>query len=289
MWATPGNWSGGVVPAHGYKAYFNAGAAPCIVNSTVGGCQVSIGDGGPGGVLIITNGGSLSAGDTTAGNNDNYAWTAIGYSNTGEMDIENGGSVTFNYHLWIGLNPGAIGTFIMNGGTASVAGAFGLGFSGGTGIAHINGGTLTLSQWAANSIQGSGSVLDIGGGTVVIAGNQMASVNGFIASGKITGYGGTGTVACNYNGTANTTTITATEGGSASSNTAYLSIQLSGTNLALSWPTSSVYYGLQSTTNLIAPVVWQSLTNTVITANGTNECHFTFVESDNFLQSESWG
>ena len=270
LWATPGNWSGGVVPAHGYKAYFNASAAPCLVNSTVGGCQLSIGDGGPGGVLIITNGGSLSAGDTTAGNNDNYAWTAIGYSNTGEMDIENGGSATFNYHLWIGLNPGAIGTFIMNGGTASVAGAFGLGFSGGTGIAHINGGTLTLSQWAANSIQGSGSVLDIGGGTVVIAGNQIASVNGLIASGKITGYGGTGTVACNYNGTANTTTITGAAGSSASSNTAYLSIQLSGTNLALSWPTSSVYYGLQSTTNLIAPVVWKSLTNTVITANGTN-------------------
>ena len=55
-----------------------------------------------------------------AGNNDNYAWAPIGYSNTGEMDIENGGSVTFNYHLWIGLNPGAIGTFIMNGGTALV-------------------------------------------------------------------------------------------------------------------------------------------------------------------------
>ena len=270
IWTTHGNWSGGVVPTNGYKAYFNAGAAPCIVNNVVGGCQVSIGDGGPGGVLIVTNGGSLSAGDNTAGNNDNYAWTAIGYSNTGEMHIENGGSATFNYHLWIGLNPGAIGTFIMNGGTALVEGAFGLGFSGGTGIVHINGGTLTLSQWAANSIQGSGSVLDIGGGTVVIAGNQVASVNGFIASSNITAYGGTGNVACNYNGTANTTTITAAPGGSTSSNTAYLSIQLSGTNLTLSWPTSSVYYGLQSTTNLVAPVVWRSLTNNVITTNGTN-------------------
>src|SRR5258708_39878553 len=102
----------------------------------------------------------------------------------------------------------------MKGGPAPVAGGLGLGFSGGTGIMHINGGTLTLSQWAANSIQGGSSVLDIGGGTVVIAGNQMASVNSFIASSKITAYGGTGTVAYNYNGTANTTTITATEGGS---------------------------------------------------------------------------
>src|SRR5882724_6992597 len=233
MWTTPGNWSGALVPANGYKAYFNAGAAPCVVSNTVGGCQISIGDGGPGGVLIITNGGSLSAGDTTAGNNDNFAWTAIGYSSTGEMDIENGGSVTFNYHLWIGLTSGGVGTLNMNGGTASVQGAFGLGFSGGTGIVHMNGGTLTLSQWGANSIQGSGSVLDIGGGRVVIAGNQVASVNSFVASGKITAYGGTGTVVYDYNGTTNTTTITATQSSSNSSNI-YLSIQLPSTNLIVS-------------------------------------------------------
>ncbi|MGH7951526.1 MAG: hypothetical protein ACREFE_06365 [Limisphaerales bacterium] len=271
LWTTAGNWSGDVVPVAGYKAYFNAGAAPCIVSSTVGGCQISIGDGGSGGALIVTNGGNLSAGDNTAGNNDNYAWTAIGYSNTGEMDIENGGSVTFNYHLWIGLNAGAIGTLIMNGGMASVAGAFGLGFSGGTGIAHINGGTLTLSQLSANSIQGSGSVLDIGDGTVVIAGNQVATVDSFVASGKITAYGGTGTIACNYDGNANTTTITASEAGGTSSNTVFLSIQLSGTNLALCWPTSSDYYGLQMANNLAAPVAWQSLTNNPMATNGINE------------------
>jgi hypothetical protein len=270
IWTSPANWSGGLVPTNGYKAYFNAGAAPCIVNSTVGGCQISIGDGGPGGVLIVTNGGRLSAGDNTAGNNDDYAWTAIGYDNTGEIDIENGGAVTFNYHLWIGLTPGSIGTLNVHGGTASVAGAFGLGFSGGTGIVHINGGALTLSQFNANSIQGTGSVLDIGGGTVVITGNQVAAVNGFISSGKITAYGGTGAVVCNYDGTANTTTVTAAKSGSGSTNID-LSIQLlSGTNVIVSWPTSSVYYGLQSTTNLAWPVVWHSLTNTVAATNGTN-------------------
>src|ERR1700751_2804978 len=62
-WTTAGNWSGNAVPAAGYKVYFNAGAAPCIVSSAVGGCQISMGDGGPGGLLIVTNGGSLSAGD----------------------------------------------------------------------------------------------------------------------------------------------------------------------------------------------------------------------------------
>ena len=259
-----------MVPTNGYKAYFNADAAPCVVTSAVGGCLLSIGDGGPGGVLIVTNGGSLSAGDNQAGNNDDFAWTAIGYDNTGEIDIENGGAATFHYHLWIGLNPGATGTLKMNGGTASVAGAFGLGFSGGTGIVRMNGGTLTLSQWAANAIQGGGSVLDISGGTVVIAGNQVASVNELIAGSKITAYAGTGTVACNYNGTANTTTLTAVKSAGGSGNID-LSIQLSSPNLILSWPTSSVYFGLQSATNIVSPVVWRSITNTIATTNGTNK------------------
>ena len=105
---------------------------------------------------------------------------------------------------------------------------------------------------------------------MVIAGNQMTSVNGFIASGKITGYGGTGNVTCNYNGTANTTTITATQGSAPSATQLIFPYNYRGTNLVLSWPTSSAYYGLQSTTNLIAPVVWKSLTNIVITASGTN-------------------
>jgi hypothetical protein len=270
LWTTPGNWSGAAVPTAGHKAYFNAGTAPCIVNGAAGGCQVSIGDGGPGGILIVTNGGTLLAGDLTAGNNDDYAWTAIGYDHTGEMDIENGGSVTFNYHLWIGLVTGATGTFIMNGGSASVAGAFGLGFSGGTGIAHINGGTLTLAQWSANSIQGGNSVLDIGGGTVVIGGNQVNSVNSFVAGGQITAYGGTGTVVCNYNGTANNTVISAIPA-AATNQSNFLSIKLSSTNLMISWPTSQVYYGLQYTTNLAPVAVWRAVTNTVIAVNGTNQ------------------
>lgn len=284
LWTTAANWSGQAVPAAGAKAYFNAGAAPCIVNRTAGGCQLSIGDGGPGGVLIVTNGGNLSAGDNTAGNDDDYAWTAVGYNNTGEMDIESGGSVTFNYHLWIGLTPGAVGTFVMNGGTASVAGAFGLGFSGGTGIAHINGGTLSLSQWAANSIQGANSVLDIGGGTVVITGNQVASIDGYVAAGQITGYGGTGTVACNYNGAANTTTLTATPGSVTSNQPpAVLALQWSGAHLTLSWPAASVYYGLQSATNLIPPIAWRVVTNLPVSIDGTNEVVLPLAQQTTFF------
>jgi hypothetical protein len=88
----------------------------------------------------------------------------------------------------------------MNGGTVSVAQMFGLGWGGGIGIARINGGTLNLSQWnATQSINPTNSsVLDIRAGTVVINGNQLTSVNNYVSNGKITAYGGTGTVIRDY-------------------------------------------------------------------------------------------
>src|SRR3989442_11734715 len=99
------------------------------------------------------------------------------------MIIGNGGSVTFNYHLWIGLSDSAHGTFIMNGGTASVAAAFGLGSPNGLGTsqAHINGGTLNLSQFNNNRAITGSSVLDIAGGTVIINGDHVNDVTTHIA------------------------------------------------------------------------------------------------------------
>ncbi|MGH7972658.1 MAG: glycoside hydrolase family 71/99-like protein, partial [Limisphaerales bacterium] len=41
-------------------------------------------------------------------------------------------------------------------------------------------------------------------------------------------------------------------------------------NLLLSWPTSAVYCVLNSATNLAAPVIWNTVTNSVTTSNGTN-------------------
>src|SRR5439155_20428623 len=162
--------------------------------------QVVVGDNGEGGILIVTNSGSLAASATD--------WSAIGYNNTAIMVLANGGSATFGNHLWVGFDPGSDGTLTMNGGTISVAGMFGLGWNGGKGTVQVNAGTLNLSQWSASSpgsIAGA-SVLDIRAGTVVIAGNQVSSVSSFISSGRITGYSGTGTVSNFFNGI-NTTLI----------------------------------------------------------------------------------
>jgi hypothetical protein len=264
LWSESANWTHGVVPNSTNKVVFNvSGARACVLSSAVTAGQVVAGDNGPGGTLIVTTGGSL----TTSATN----WSAIGYNNTNLMVVESGATVGFGFQLWIGFNPGSDGTLLVNGGTVTVTNMIGLGWSGGKGTARVNGGTLRLLAWdGINSIKGT-SLLDIGAGTVVINGDQSASVSNFISSGKITGYGGTGTVSNYFNGSL--TTLTATPGGEPPSNKVVRipSFELLNTNLVLSWPTSAVYYVLKSATNLTAPVAWQTVTNSVIISNGTNQ------------------
>src|SRR5882672_2894703 len=266
LWTESANWTGGQVANSTNKVVLNvSGARACLVNSAVSAGQVAAGDNGPGGFLIVTNGGSLAASATD--------WSAIGYNNTILMIVESGGSASFGNHLWVGFDPGSDGTLIMNGGTVSVAGMFGLGWNGGKGTVHVSGGTLNLSQWSPSSpgsIVGT-SVLDIGAGTVVITGNQVSSVSNFISSGKITGYGGTGMVNNVFNGITTTLIATPGSGPPATNVVSILSIKLVNPNLVLSWPTSAVYYVLKSATNLATPVIWKTVTNAVITSNGTNE------------------
>lgn len=284
LWSESANWTGGMVPHSTNKVVLNvAGARACMVSSAVSAGQVVAGDNGPGGTLIVANGGSL----TTSANN----WAAVGYNHTNLLIVEHGGTASFGNHLWIGFNPGSDGTMLMNGGTVSVGQMFGLGWNGGKGTVRVHGGTLNLSQWSAGSpgsIAGA-SVLDIGAGTVVIAGNQVTSVSNFISTGKITGYSGTGTVSSTFDGAANTTTLTATPGSGppATNETGLLSIRLASPYLVLSWSTSAVFYALQSAKNLVAPVVWNTVTNSVATINGTNQVLLNILGEQSFFRLTS--
>jgi hypothetical protein len=147
FWNVAANWSLGHVPAMGPapgdKADFNSSAQmPCFVNTAAAPAQLVNGDGGPGN-LIILNGGSLITSNYAGANSFN----AVGYSSICRLEIQPGGSMTISNHLWVGLNPGAIGSFIINGGTANVLGMFGSGTSGGYGTTFLNGGILNLAQW----------------------------------------------------------------------------------------------------------------------------------------------
>ena len=249
LWNDATNWSGGLLP--GNVTYVNlnvAGATPCLVTNAVAAGVVRINQSG-GGTLIITNGGSLTCSVVD--------WAASGYNTTGNLlDVEPGGSASFANHLWIGFTTGGSGTLLMNGGTVSVAGMFGLGWSGGTGIAQINGGTLNLSQWSTSnpgSIAGT-SVLTVSGkGKVVITGNYTNSISTYVGSGQITA---TGTnVFYYYDPVANTTTISAVLL-QPPPRQAITAISVSGGNVSLTYPTTSPYtYHIESSPSL-SPSAW---------------------------------
>jgi len=201
LWNNSTNWTGGFTPTNVTHARFNvADAIPCTVTNAAVAKMVRMGEGGPGGTLIITNGGSLTC-------TSSADWTGVGYNNTALLIVETGGSASFWNHLWIGFTATGDGTFIMNGGTVSVGQMFGLGWDGGKGTALINGGTLNLAQWhPTDSIKTATSLLNVGGtGKVVITGNHIASVANYVSAGKITATGGT--VYYGYDPAVNKTTI----------------------------------------------------------------------------------
>ena len=101
LWNESANWTGGLCPGNVTIVTFNVpDAIPCTVTNAAVARYVAMGNsGGPGGTLIITNGGSLA----TVANN----WNAVGYNNTALMVVENGGSASFGNHLWVGFEPGS--------------------------------------------------------------------------------------------------------------------------------------------------------------------------------------
>jgi hypothetical protein len=262
LWNVSSNWSGGITPSNVTWVYFNVfDAIPCVVTNAAFASVSRIGLNGPGGTLIITNGGSLVC-------NNPDEWNSIGMNNTGLMVVENGGAASFGQHLWIGFDTGADGTLTMNGGTVSVTGMFGLGWNGGTGHANINGGTLNLNQWSGSSpgsIAGA-SVLDVAGtGKVVINGDQQASVLSYISAGKITANGGPN-VFYSYDPGANKTTISAVL--LPAPRQSITAVSVSGGNVSITYQTTAQHtYYIEGTPSL-SPAMWTPVVGSTNPATG---------------------
>jgi hypothetical protein len=219
-------------------------------------------NGGAGGTLIITNGGSLVS---TIGDD----WNAVGYDQPALLIVENGGSASFGNHLWVGFTGAGDGTLIMNGGTVSVAQMFGLGWGGGKGTALIKGGTLNLAQWSASSpgsIAGA-SVLDVSGtGKVVITGNQFNSISNYVSGGQITANGGPN-VFYFYDAGANKTTISAVL--LPAPKQSITAISVSGGNVSITYQTTHQHtYYIESTPSL-SPAAWTPVPGSTNTATGS--------------------
>ena len=211
LWSEAANWNPARLPGVsssglGDKADFNSSAQiPCFLNSAATPAQLMIGDNGPGD-LIILNGGSLVSSNYSGVNSFN----AVGYNSLARLELQNGGSLISSNHFWVGLNYNAIGNFVMNGGSATVLGMFGVGWTGGRGIAQVNGGTLTLAQWNPTRSLSQFAQLDIRAGTVLITNDYTSSIAAYIAGGQLTGYGGVGTVNYFYDTNSLCTVLTAT-------------------------------------------------------------------------------
>ena len=114
LWSVEGNWSDGFVP-NDNKVVFNNAAAPVSilnVESTIK--QFVFGDGGEANTLKVIAGGTLT---TTSG------WSGIGWTAPAAMIVEQGGTVNFAEHAWIGGESDA--TLTIDGGTIKVAVKYG--------------------------------------------------------------------------------------------------------------------------------------------------------------------
>jgi hypothetical protein len=224
-WNTAGNWALGHVPTTAEKAGFKTVGGPLVVTSTPACGEWTLG-GTTGGIVTINSGGTVQ--------------TVVG-SGTGRVSM--------------GQSASESGTLNMNGGTATFAGILDVGYAG-TGIINLDGGTISAANFAMRSSGGVGT-MNITAGTLIIDGDKTSLINGYIASGWITAYGGSGTVNVSYNTpNAGKTTVTGTSGGgppgkATTPNPANGATGVSATN-DLSWTAGSgatshdVYFGTTS-------------------------------------------
>ena len=206
------------LPGSADDARINWGGNTVTVSSTVptvNRVQIGVDESG---IVIVANGGVLSAlDDILAGNNNANAtgtltvqsggqvnvgdilWAANNFSN-GVINVQSGGLVTVASHLWWGVTGTA--TINISGVLNQTGGILGLGTSnastasGGTATVSItNGGELNL-----NNISGAagtpsihaGSQIQISpGGLLTVKGDQIGSLNNYIAANEIVGVGGT--------------------------------------------------------------------------------------------------
>jgi hypothetical protein len=207
-WGDAANWTNGL-PNTGPedpngKAVFNVDdAAECVVTDPQSFTQVVQGDNGPGGVIRVVKGGSLTTG---------AVWSAVGYDNTAHMIVESGGNVTFGEHMWVGFRDDSVGTLDLLGGHVRVSEMFGCGWeasTGGTGLVNVIAGHLDLHNIHATDSLQDDSVLDVHNGIVTIDGNHLNKIIDYMAAMKIRGFGGKGTVNAAFDPETNKTIFTA--------------------------------------------------------------------------------
>lgn len=190
LWINPGNWTNGLPGAAEMKTVFNVdGAMDCIIDEDVTADDLGLtslpkivqGDGGPGGVIHIKDGGAI----TTA-----EEWSGIGWTHPAKLIVDEGGEITFGQHMWIAFEDGSGGTEVhIDGGTVNVNGMFGMDWQakGNACTLLLNSGLLNLAQihHEGNSM-GANAKIEYVGGMIQIKGNHKEVLETLYVD-KITG------------------------------------------------------------------------------------------------------
>ncbi len=155
--------------------------------------------------LRIVTGGHLTVMD----------WAILAYSKPGARIVVDGGRLDCNSHLFIGpwshnKNATFGASVEQNGGIVSVNGVLGPAFYGGRGHYQLNGGELFANGgWDLVNGGGAGS-MDIAGGVFIKSGDVTGQVATEVTAGRLTAYGGAGSIVYDYNVTnPGKTTVTA--------------------------------------------------------------------------------
>lgn len=210
-WNTPANWSGGLPNSTvktGIRGNFSATGPIIKAGTTAMTKELVIGDWSSASDKLEMTGGSL----TTAG------WVILGYgkTNKGTLIISDG-TVTCNSHLDIGFK--GAGHMTLTGGSVTVTGTFGIsldsdGLGTSTGVLQLEGGTITCGSF----VMKTGGTMDVRAGTLVINGDVRSTVNGYVANGWITAYGGAGILNVDITSNPGKTTVWAEDGAPAPGN-----------------------------------------------------------------------
>jgi glycoprotein endo-alpha-1,2-mannosidase len=187
LWRTAGNWSGGIPTINDKAGIRNNFAVngPIIDSGTVAEAnQIVLGDWSSTSDSLEITGGTLTVKE----------WFISGYygSNSGTITISSG-TVNVGGNFFVGHN--GTGTLNMTGGTITVGSTFGIAQQvGGMGDVRLEGGTISCGSLNMTS----GGAMDITTGTLIVNGDSVMKINGYISSGWITAYGGSGTVNVDY-------------------------------------------------------------------------------------------
>ncbi len=203
-WGDTLNWSNGI-PGYGPigdpndaldpKPVFNANdAAECqVTDDQHYGTNLVQGDGGPGGVLRVMNGATLTGAGTK--------WMAVGYNNTARLIVERGGVYDHAGHFWWGMHTGADSIVEINGGIVNGGQSFGLGeWFGDLGDhgqckVYINSGELNVHHWTGaidseHPVFWNDSFIDIGFGKMTLDTVSVDDVQAYIdVGGYFFGFG----------------------------------------------------------------------------------------------------